>query len=282
MVAIRRLLLAVSLVAAAVSLAHATGPLPINNANISVSWETGAGTETVAGVADYSGTSPADASELEPGSNIRYVGGANVLAKRVIAGAFGPDESVLYHGFFKPFPFTTDWFDGIAPDGNVTFEVQNIQFAEPVVLQTDTFLWHKRWDADQADQLSPGYIHVDNLDTGPAPFRDLAEFQNTVPPIFASNPDNFTVGTLSGANALEVFGQGTNTVGWRITVPYALFEHLENAGQTTPGDLPAPHGFLEPFHFHFEMAVARVPEPATGLMLLAGGLITIRRRTRRA
>lgn len=115
---------------------------------------------------------------------------------------------------------------------------------------------HKMWDADQVDWLYYFYINVHNHDTGTDPFRDFDDF---FPLVFMNLPSsNYDLGVLTGPRGIEVFGDGTDTLGFRITIPYQNLRHFEDVDQQVPVGLPAPFGFLEPFHFHVEFVVAAV------------------------
>jgi hypothetical protein len=65
-----------------------------------------------------------------------------------------------------------------------------------------------------------------------------------------------------------------------LSVPYERLRHFEDVGQEVPEDLPAPFGFLEPFHFHVEFVVSSVPEPGAAVLLLGGSFYALRRRRR--
>ena len=118
-----------------------------------------------------------------------------------------------------------------------------------------------------------------NQNTGNDPFRDFEDF---FPLIFTDFPINYELGSLSGDSAIEIFGDGTDTLGFAITFPYDRLRHFEDVDQEVPPGLPAPFGYLEPFHFHLEFVVSTVPEPATALILLGGLLhgLGCRRRDR--
>ncbi len=253
-------------------------PIPIGEADVTFSYMTTSGLRILEGQYDYSGEGPADVVPLDGDPNLGYFNSVNTFGRRILVdGAVYEDESLLTHSFFKAPGHADDFFADIVEGAWLTLEVQNIHFAEPVLLQEDTVMLHKNWDADQVDQLPDFYINVHNHDTGTGPFRDFEDF---FPLVFMDFPINFELGALSGDSAIEIFGQGTDTLGFRITFPYDRFRHFEDVDQEVPPGLPAPFGYLEPFHFHLEFVVAPIPEPATALILLGGLLHGLRRRRR--
>lgn len=268
---------AVVLVTATTTVAY--GPVPIGEADVTFSYPTATGMRVLTSSVDYSGTGMDDIIPLGGDPNIGYFNSANSFGRRMLVdGAVGENETLLAHSFFKT-DNSTEFFADIIEGAWLTIEVQNIQFAEPMRVLEDTVMMHKLWDADQVDKLRPFYFSVHNQDTGTDPFRDFDSFFHLV---FSEFPSpNYELGVLSGASAIEVFGEGTNTLGFRMSVPYERLRHYEDVGQEVPPGLPAPFGFLEPFHFHLaEFVVAPIPEPATALMLLVGLPLVLRRRRR--
>lgn len=263
---------------------HAAQPIPIGIADVTLSYETNSsGLRVLQDQFDYSGTGPGDVAPLDGDPNIGYFNSVNLFGRRpLVPGGIGPDESLLAHAFFKTPNHANDFFNDIAPNQSLTFSVQNMQFANPVFLQTDTVMMHKLWDVDQLDAVdianSP-FLHLQahNHNTQTDPFRNFADF---FPGVFSDFPPNYELGTLP---ALQVTGNGTTNLGFSVTFPYEIFRHQEEDPQnplTIPGGLPAPYGFLEPFHFHLELVVSEVPEPATLALLLAAGPLLLRRRRR--
>jgi hypothetical protein len=256
------------------------GPVPLGAADVSLSYTSSTGVVTRSSQVDYSGFSPADAMPLGGDANLGYFGSVNSFGRRTsVPGAIGAEESLLTHAFFKPGDFSGDFFTDITSDSDVTLTVENIQFASPVYFQNDTGLMHKFWSAGQLDavDLASGFLHsqAHNQDTVTDPFRDFDDF---FPAVFSNTPVNYALGTLG---SFAVTGNGTNTLGFSLTAPYQIFRHFEeDLGNplTIPAGLPAPHGFLEPFHFHYEIVVSEVPEPATALLIGLGALAMIRRR----
>jgi hypothetical protein len=91
---------------------------------------------------------------------------------------------------------------------------------------------------------------------------------------FFNNPANYN---FMPAEISPIFTQNApDTISVTFRFPYMMLEHLENNGAMAPDGLPAPAGFLEPFHIHMEYLVA--PEPASGLVMLAGMALLRRRR----
>lgn len=268
---------AIATVAAAAMSAQAAVPIPIGQADVTFTYMTDTGPRVLSSSVDYSGTGPGDAVPLGGDPSIGYFNSVNSFGRRMLVdGGLREDESLLTHSFFKPPDHSGDFFADIVPGGLLTLEVQNIQFAEPTSLQLDTVMQHKFWDADQVDQLDDFYFNMHNHDTGTDPFRDFDEF---FPFIFSDFPlPTYQLGVLSGDNAIEVFGDGTQTLGFRITLPYDRLKNFEETGQEVPPGLPAPFGFLEPFHFHVEFAVRTVPEPGSAMILLAALSMVMRRR----
>jgi hypothetical protein len=267
----------------AVHAAVAERPMPVGESTVTVEYETAAGPVSFQGDRNYLGDAvgPGDATVLGAAPNITAFNSVNSFGRRtalantnpVFADVLGPDESLVTHAFFKNVPgqMNDAFFSDIVEDGDVTFTVEGIEFNRPVSVVEDTFLMHLLWNGDQADRLNPPYINVHNHHTGSASFRDEADF--LAGGIFSEFPSNTTFGTVS-----PVFEQiDPNTLGFSITIPYSMLRHLEDQGQSVPDGLPAPQGFLEPFHLHFEYVVT--PEPGT-LALLLGAVLVVRRRGR--
>lgn len=85
---------------------------------------------------------------------------------------------------------------------------------------------------------------------------------------------------------ITLLGDGTDTIGFLAEIPYSLFAHPhEGHAGGHHGDpyegLPAPHGFLEPYHFHFETLLSAVPEPMTLTLLALGAWVASGRKFRR-
>jgi len=277
-----RVFSAVSLCVLLSGAALAQGPLPVGSADVSFSYQSSDGrTRTLQSSVDYSGVGPGDVIPLGGDANIGYFNSVNAFGRRtVVPGGLRPNESLLSHAFFKPAGHSTDFFANMAGGADVTLSVQNIHFDQPVFVQQDTVLLHKLWDSDQVDQVDAAngflHTHVHNHNTQENPFRDFDAF--FPPNVFEDNPANYSLGDLP---AMQVSGDGTNTLGFVVTLPYSIFRHFEEDPAnplTVPSGLPAPGGFLEPFHFHYEFAVSSVPEPGALLLIGLGALTALRRR----
>jgi len=266
------------------------GPVPIEDALITVSYPTADGaTASFSGSRNFSGSGPTDATVLGGAPNIRTFNSAGdslgvfgrraasvLLSNPLHAHVILPGESLITHAFFK-----TDnggaYFPDLTEDGSVTISVANIKFAEPVHVVLDSLMLHVKWN-DQADALTSPYFQVDDHHTYAETFRDFDDFRQAG--LFANFPTpNYVLGNqLIG---WTIAGDGTDTLSIQAVIPYDVFRNLEETdpGQAVPPGLPAPQGFLEPFHFHIEYLV--VPEPATLMLVGAGGLILIRQRRTR-
>jgi len=260
-------------------LALAEPPVPMGTSTTTVSYQTAAGPVSFSDDRNYNGLTPSDATILGGAPNIKSFNSANHFGRRTeLAGSnpayahiIGPDETLLAHTFFK-INNGNDYFPGIVAGSDLTVTVNNIRFAGPVTVVPSTFLFHTLWIDTQVDQLDHPYHHLHNLHTA-SPFRDSADFFDGG--LFSDFPEpNYTL-----ANVSPMFtGNGTDTLGFSITIPYDPLRNLADEGHGhPPHGLPAPHGFLEPFHFHVEYVVT--PEPAT-FFLLAPVLLLFRRRNR--
>lgn len=262
-----------------VSSALAIPPHPIGASRTTVSYQTADGPVSFSDDRNYEGLIPTDATILGEAPNIKSFNSANHFGRRTslansnpaYAHVLGPDETLLAHTFFKT-NNGGDYFPGIVEGSNVIIEVENIRFAQPVNVAPETFLFHTLWRDDQADLLPHPYHHLHNLHTRNGAFRDVADFLDGG--VFSDFPQpNYTAGLIEP----EFQGLGTNTLSMTLTVPYDLLRNLEELGHGhPPHGLPAPHGFLEPFHFHVEYVVT--PEPATLLLLLPFTALYFRRR----
>lgn len=248
-------------------------PVPIGQSQITLRYMTENGPVEFSDAREYTGGPPVDLD-----GNVKMFNSAgntatafgrrtSLLANPIYANVLGPNETLVAHAFFKQ-DNDADYFPGIMHDSDITVRIENVQFAEPVTIQQDTMLFHTLWLSEQSDQLDDFYHHVHNIHTLTDPFRNADEFLAAGQ--FATSPDNFVI--EQSAISYSILGDGTDTLSFEFTFPYALMMNLEEMHHQNPEipvGLPAPHGFLEPFHFHFEYAV--VPEPGTILLLLSGG-----------
>jgi hypothetical protein len=261
------------------------GPMPVSDTGITVSYMAESGMVTINDTRGYTGGPPVDL-----GGNVKMFNSAgntqfsfgrrtSLLQFPEHAGVLRPGETLLAHAFFKQDEYG-DFFPGIMHDSDVRIRIENVQFSEPVTVQQDTLLFHTLWLSDQSDELDNFYHHVHNIHTLNDPFRDEANFAAPPAHLFATSPDNFVLG--QSEIDYTITGNGTSALTFEFTLPYVLLMNLEemhHQNHHIPHGLPAPHGFLEPFHFHFEYAV--VPEPATMILLLPAVAVALARRRNR-
>lgn len=247
------------------------GPIPTGTATTTISYQTANGLVSVSGQRDYRGTGPTDASVLVGAENIKIFNSFNEFGRRpLVLGAVGPNESYIAHAFYKA-DNNAEYFPGLVEGGDIHVQFENIQFDGPVTVDESTILFHALFSADQVDQLDDFYIHVQNHHTAVAAFRELEGF------FTAGVFNHLPISTVILADIDPIItGNGTDTIGIELTFPYAMLRNFEETGQTVPGFLPAPQGFLEPFHFHLEYVV--VPEPGSLALLLIGMAAIVRRR----
>jgi len=256
-------------------------PVPMGSGTTSVTYQTSAGPVTFSGSRDFGGTTPSDATNLGSSPNIRTFS-STVFGWRTRVANTHPDyahiqrpnETVISHAFYK-INNAGDYFPGIVEGSDVTFAFEDVHFSEPVFLVEDTFLVHTLWTASQVDELDHPYHHLHNLHTDGTSYRDLDTYLASG--FFSDFPESNYV--LNDVMPPTFTGLGTDTIGLSVTIPYELLRALEEEGlHGPPPGLPAPHGFLEPFHIHLEYTL--VPEPGT-LLLLATGVFALRVRGRR-
>lgn len=258
--------------------------MPVGENTISVSYMTDAGLQTFSGSRNYLGVGPVSATNLGAAPNITAFNSANEFGRRItishnpqFANVYHADETIITNAFFKKLGNeSADFFPGITEHGDITVNITAQQFDRPVTVDTDTLLLHVLWN-DQADQLDPPYHHLHNVHTYSANFREVEEFHQAGE--FAEHPvQNFVLADKH--IQWTIAGEGTDTLSVSATFPYHLLKSLEeeagHGGHTVPHGLPAPHGFLEPFHFHIEYAVT--PEPGTVVLLVLGAW-ALRRRS---
>lgn len=269
------------------------GPQPIGNATITVSYPTmSGGTYVASELRNFNGTNPSDATIFGTASNMSMFSSVDVFGRRahvaqIFPEVIAPSESLLTFSWYK-INKGSDYFPDIAHDATVTIKVEGMQFSEPVRFHEDTFLFHKLWDTNQFETaIMRGLFAVDMhghyFHTLTDPFRDTNKFQQ-VPGEFS--PDGQMPHQNFGdiAPMITLLGDGTDTLSFIAEIPYLFFAHPHEGhgsghqhGDPYEG-LPAPHGFLEPYHFHFETLVSAVPEPATLAMLGFGALAIVRRK----
>ena len=272
--------------------AFADRPQTVGTSTTTFSYTTTSGDVAFTGNRDYSGTGPTDATQLDTAPNIRHFNSANMFGRRTFVFNSGPQfeqvlpetESLIAHAFFKV-DNANDYFPDITSDSTITIEVANLTFDRPVNIDPSTVMLHTLWADPQVFQLSSPYFSLHGHKVPSSEFRNIGDFQTTG--VFTDVPTPNYVLNSSEVD-VEITGQGTTTLRVTATFPYSAFEHLEESGQSVPGSLPAPHGFLEPFHFHVEFVAqdgAAVPAASTwGLiamtlaMLSAGTMAFMGRR----
>ncbi len=248
-------------------------PLPTGMSTTTISYPTSTGQVIASGERDCSGLGPTDATVLVGADNIKAFNSLNEFGRRaVVGGVVGPNESLIAHAFYKT-DNNGEYFPGLIEGGDIHLRFENIQFDQPVTVAEDTILLHALWNADQADQLEQFYISIQNHHTAASPYRDSDAF-------FAAGVFNqFPVPTVQYGDIQPVIsGNGTDMISIELTFPYELLRNFEETGQVVPPGLPAPQGFLEPFHFHLEYVVT--PEPTSLVLLLSGVLVGLARRRR--
>ena len=255
------------------ALARAERPIPNGPATVMLGYETTSGPVSFSGLRNFEpdAEGPGDATILGAAPNVRMFNSINSFGRRtalansnpIFADVLGPDETLIAHAFFKNVPFDVDedFFPDIVEGADVSISIGPITFDHPVTVVDSTVLFHTLWN-EQADELEHPYHHLHNLHTAADPFRDFDDF--VAGGIFATFPENnFTLASITPTFT----GNGTDTLMLNIDIPYDMLKNLEEKGHgKVPPGLPAPHGFLEPFHFHVEYVVT--PEPATLAMLL--------------
>ena len=289
----RTYVFAAILTVAILALPAIAGPQPIGNATITVSYQTmSGGTYTASESRNFAGTNPSHATVFGDNSNMSMFSSVDVFGRRahvaqIVPEVIAPSESLLTFSWYK-IDNAADYFPDIAHDATVTVKVEGIQFPEPVQFHEDTYLFHNLWDPDQFETailrgLFETDMHGHYFHTLTDPFRDTDKFQQ-VPGEFSPEGEmpHQTFGDL--APMITLLGDGTDTIGFIAEIPYMMFAHPHEGhgdghvhGDPYEG-LPAPHGFLEPYHFHFETLVSAVPEPATLALLGLGALAFARRR----
>lgn len=271
------------------------GPMPIGEATVTVSYQTmSGGTYTAIESRNFNGTNPSDATAFGDASNMSMFSSVNVFGRRahvaqIFPEVIAPSESLLTFSWYK-LNTGADYFPDIAHDATVTVKVEGIKFSEPVTFHRDTYLFHNLWDSQQFETailrgLFETDMHGHYFHTLTDPFRDTDKFQQ-VPGEFSppGEMEHQSFGDLAPYISLQ--GDGTDTISFVAEIPYMMFAHPhEGHGDHMGGDpyegLPAPHGFLEPYHFHFETLVSAVPEPATLTLLAIGSCALAGRRSRR-
>ncbi|NOS99206.1 MAG: hypothetical protein HOP29_01100 [Phycisphaerales bacterium] len=276
----------VGAMAASATAAFAARPIPIGTAHTTVQYEDHSGTVTIAGDRNFNGA--ANLPQYLMGGNVRSFSANNTFGRRydldnsqpMFSHVIGPDETLVAHSFFKN-DIDGDYFPGIAlqHDSHVTVSVTGMVFDQPVTVLESTFLFHTRWDEDQT--VDAGLEHpysghgAHNFHTETDPFRNFDDF------ISGGVFSDFEHHNFALNDVQPVFsGNGTpgSPLSMTMSLPYDMLinlgEHHDMPQAVLPG-FPAPGGFLEPYHFHFEYVVT--PEPTT-LAMVGAALLILRRR----
>lgn len=260
----------------------AARPVPTGSSVTTISYQTAAGTQSFSQTLDYTGQSMADAIPLVGAPNVSSFNSVNSFGRRMFLESGGVDviddatESLVTHAFFK-IGIGDDFFPGILAGSDVTMQVSGITFDQPVAVDQSTVMLHALWKDAQVQSLTNGYFNLHNHHTLTDPFRDFSSF---FPGVFLDVPvANYTLDNpLLDVTFLPT---APNQYDLSATLSYDILEHLEeialnlNANPEDVAGLPAPQGFLEPFHFHLEYVVT--PEPTT-LVLLVPAVWALRRR----
>jgi hypothetical protein len=257
-------------------------PQPIGTSTTTISYTTGNGVESYSQSIDYTGMNITDAVPVGAAPNTWSFNSANMFGRRTFVANTGfpqvldtANESLIANAFFKGTQ-SNDYFPGIVEDSMVNISIDGINFDQNVFVDDSTAMLHSLFQINQVDQLPAPYVNTHNHTISGSSFRDMDEF-------VASNVFNDDGGVAnyvldSDDFTFAVSGEGTDTLSVDIAFSYQLLKNFEETGQMVPDGLPAPHGFLEPFHFHIEYVVT--PEPATALILAAGAIGFLRRRRR--
>lgn len=277
-------LLAGFLVNGSIALAR---PMPSGTSTTTISYTTTSGEKSFSQSSnDYTGRNLSDADLLGAAPNVMSFNSVNIFGRRTFLATGGApvldaeSESLVTHAFFKG-DNNDDFFPNVTADSMVTVKVDNIVFDQPVFVDHSTVLLHALWRANQVDlfPIEGRYENLHNHHTISGSFRDFDAF---VGPVFrtsiATGVPNYVVPNQDVTFTVE--GSGTNTLNIELIFPYSLLTNLEETGQVVPDGLPAPHGTLEPFHFHVEYVVT--PEPTTLTLLGMAAWATLHRRRRRA
>ncbi len=254
-------LLAVAAMVLCATSAWSAQPMPLGSSTTTFSYETAAGVVSFSGPRTFDGTAIGSATILGAAENIQTFNSVNTFGRRTVVSnahpeAIGPDESLIAHAFFK-IDVGAEYFPGLITNGNLTIAVDDITFPEPVTIDASTVMLHVLFNIEQADMILPieePYLNTHNHHTASVVFRDIDAFKNVG--ILLDTPVGIGDHVL-GDIVPVVTGNGTTNLSISLTFPYDKLKHLEQAAQTAPAPLPAPQGFLEPFHYHLEYIVAK-------------------------
>jgi cytochrome c peroxidase len=241
-------------------------PLPVGESTTTVSYTTATelGTETVSfsNSLDYTSQNVSDAVSLVDAPNIWSFNSLNAFGRRTMLAQNGMPvidaelESLIAHAFFKG-TIGDDYFPDLIENGSITIQLDTITFDQPVYLDDSTLMVHAFWKLEQSNELFEPYINIHDHHVPSGVFRDFDNFSGIV---FFEEPVP-TYRLSDSAVDWTISGNGTTTLSLSVTFPYDLLKNFEEIGQVVGPGLPAPQGFLEPFHFHIEYLVTS--DPAT-------------------
>ena len=207
--------------------------------HISIAWTTGSGERRVSEADRAWGT---DADRTPLGGNIAAYVAAGGL--RLQKGAGHPKGIVIRFGFYKIDPDAL-FFDGITSEGVIEVELTGVHFNQPVTPMNQTILQHLKFSRNalvscripsNAWSLYNTVSRTETLNGRARPGYDTR------------------LGALAGENPGEGKAQAIlekdGTVTLRASIPYALFKHIRD-----PWQRAIPGTFLEPIHFHMEVEV---------------------------
>lgn len=235
--------------------ARAQRPAVLGTAITRIEYQGASGPRKLEGVFDFRGLGPRDALPFPQDEKVLAMNSVNAFGRRpLVRDTIKDDEILITNAIFKADLHENDFLADIASEDTiVTFIIEDVKFDRPVFFQADTFMFHKLWDIDQVDRLPNPYIQVHNQDTATDPFRDFEAFRGL---IFHEIPQDYRLGYVTEIGELHIHGDGSDTLTIHLDVPYRILKHMEEQGQQVPPGLPAPFGYLEPWHFHMEYCVS--------------------------
>jgi hypothetical protein len=167
---------------------------------------------------------------------------------RTARGAGHPNGFVIRLGFVKA-DLGKPFFDELADDAEVTFELSNIAFTAPAMPLPKTTIQEIGYGRDPNLCGVPGQPDAQYNTTDAA--DDLRG---------KITAENGRLGILDGSapghGQVTVTTRPDGAIAMSAHIPYALFRHVKDPWQNTK-----PGGFNEPNHFHIEFEVVPAPPP---------------------